>query len=332
MTGEADRRIPLTILGGFLGSGKTTWIRHHLHHGEMADALLVVNEAADVPVDDMLLFRSSQVRVLAGGCACCENREGLIELLRAYCDELVAPGADANSRCGVVLETSGLADPGPIVDALRSDPVLTHHLVVRDIIVAVDAIHGLGYLRDEALGRRQVESADRLILTKADAVEGDDLAHLAATLAGLNPGAEITASAMGSPAPLPEWQHLSPEPIGQTSVGQGGPVISTTLDLEAEDDWTSFGVWLSALLHARGEDIVRVKGIVRTPSGRLLLQSVRRVVQSPEILPDHVGAGSDDNSLVFIGRGFRQQDLKRSLKRFTGNEVARARTHETQLD
>src|SRR5690606_23168129 len=91
MASEGDRRVPLTLIGGFLGSGKTTWLRHRLHHGEMAESLVVVNEAADVPVDDMLLFRSSEVRLLAGGCACCSGRERMVALLREYCDQRVDP-------------------------------------------------------------------------------------------------------------------------------------------------------------------------------------------------------------------------------------------------
>src|SRR5690606_23663230 len=91
MRSGKDRRVPLTLLGGFLGSGKTTWLRHQLHHGEMAESLVIVNEAADVPVDDMLLFRSSEIRLLAGGCACCDGRERMIALLRQFCNQRVDP-------------------------------------------------------------------------------------------------------------------------------------------------------------------------------------------------------------------------------------------------
>ena len=85
-------------------------------------------------------------------------------------------------------------------------------------------------------------------------------------------------------------------------------------------DWSAFTLWLSALLHARGDDLVRVKGVIRTPAGRLLLQTVRRVVQSPEILPDQTDTGQDD-SIVFIGRGYRPADLERSLHRFLGRPL-----------
>jgi G3E family GTPase len=317
MTRGRDGRIPLTLIGGFLGSGKTTWLRHQLHHGAMADALVIVNEAADVPVDDMLLFRSSEIRVLAGGCACCEGRERLVETLREFCDQRVDSTYQGGRFEHIVLETSGLADPGPIVDAISGDPVLMHHIRVQEIIVAVDALHGLSYLAREPLGRRQVETADRLIVTKVDAAGPEALKRLAATLRALNPSAALGASAMGSPANLPDFAGVEAEALPGEGEATDAPVLSTVLRLEDASDWTAFATWLSAVLHARGDDIIRVKGVVRTPAGRLLLQSVRRVVQAPEMLPDAVTEGKDDNCIVFIGKGFRQRDLEASLGYFT---------------
>ena len=309
-------RIPLTIVGGFLGSGKTTWLRHQLHHGLMQDALVMVNEAAAVPVDDMLLYLSTQIRVLAGGCACCQGLDDLIAALRAYCDARVGGKAEGPVLDHVVLETSGLADPGPIVAAIRADPVLVHHLNVAEIVVIVDALHGLRYLADEPLATRQIETADRLIVTKSDAAEPEALRRLIATLIAINPGAVMEGAVMGSPAALPDPDDA--RPVALASAYGTTPVLSTVLALDEGTDWTAFGIWLSALLHVRGDDIVRVKGVVRTPQGRLLLQSVRRAVQSPEILPDHVIAGKDDNSVVFIGRDFDQGRLRRSLAHFVG--------------
>jgi G3E family GTPase len=89
------------------------------------------------------------------------------------------------------------------------------------------------------------------------------------------------------------------------------------LALGDDIDWTAFSVWLSALLHARGDDVLRVKGVVRTPADRLLLQSVRRIVQSPEILPEQDETREDD-VVVVIGRGYRAEDLRRSLAHFAG--------------
>ena len=321
MSAAADGRMKLTVLGGFLGSGKTTWLRHQLHHGLLKDAFVIVNEAADLPVDNLLLGASSRLAVLAGGCACCETLDQLLRMLREVADRRVgAAGPAAPGLERLVLETSGLADPGRIVEAIRADPVLVYHIVVSETVVAVDAIHGLDQLRAEPLGRRQVEVADRLVVTKIDEAPGSSLTILLATLHTLNPGAAISGAVRGSPEPLPDAREAAAEPLPDTEGGvAAAPIFATKLILDETIDWTAFTVWLSALLHARGDDVMRVKGVVRTPGGRLLLQSVRRAVQSPEILPDDGDPESrDDGAIVVIGRGYRADDLSRSLRRFAG--------------
>lgn len=320
MSETGDGRMRLTVLGGFLGSGKTTWLRHQLHHGRMKDALVIINEAAEVPVDDALLRRSARLRVLAGGCACCDGRDGLVALLREICDARVGGDDSLAGIDHVVLETSGLADPGPIVDTIRTDPILIHHLKVDEIVIAIDALYALEQMRREPLTLRQIETADRLVVTKIDAAGADALASLVATLDTLNPGAAISGAAMGSGADLPDTQGVAPVAVerveGETAAG---PIAATRLDLGPDTDWPAFSIWLSALLHARGDDIMRVKGVVRTPAGRLLLQSVRKVVQQPEIVPEEGTKGTeDDNSVVVIGRGYRAEDLRKSLAYFTG--------------
>ncbi len=205
----------LTVLGGFLGSGKTTWLRHQLHAGVFRDAFIVVNEAAEMPVDDALLGRSSRMAVLAGGCACCTAREDMIALLRRLADERSRMASTDDRLQEIVLETSGLADPGAIVQTIHSDPVLVHHLVVRETVVAVDALHALDHLRRDPLGRSQIEVADRLIITKVDESGPGALATLAATLRRINPGAAISGSARGSEAALPSFEDAARRPAAR---------------------------------------------------------------------------------------------------------------------
>ena len=161
---------------------------------------MVVNKAADTPVDSGLLAGSMRLRVLAGGCACCQTRPALVKLLRDICDDRVGGDASTPRIDRIVLETSGLADPARIAESIVTDPVLQHHIVVGEIIVMVDAVHGLGHMRDEELGRRQIETADMLVVTKVDAAEREPLRRLIATLRALNPGATLSGSVMGSPA------------------------------------------------------------------------------------------------------------------------------------
>lgn len=316
----SDTRLRLRILGGYLGSGKTTWLRHQLHvNGFGPSVHVVVNEAAETPVDDALLKQAEGVTLLAGGCCCCVGRAEMIAALRDLCDARSRVSADQPRLQQIILETSGLADPGAIVEAIQTDPVLVNHIVLAETIVAVDALHALAQLASEPLGRRQVGAADRLILTKVDAAPPATLASLRATLALLNGHATVSAASLGEEVGLPPLA-AEVRPADLPLLGPDdtrGPIVPTHVAIPANIDWSVFTLWLSALLHARGEDLVRVKGVVRTPAGRLLLQTVRKVVQSPEILPEQAD-GRNDNVIVFIGRGYRPADLGRSLHRFLG--------------
>jgi G3E family GTPase len=315
-----EGRIRLTVLGGYLGSGKTTWLRHQLHSGAFEDAFVIVNEAAETPVDDALLAKAARLAVLAGGCACCAGRAQFIACLRDLCNKRSKQDSGEARLRHIVLETSGLADPGAILEAIRGDPVLVHHVMVSEVLVTVDALHALEQLRSEALGRRQIEAASRFIVTKLDQAPERDVRILLATLRALNPDAALTGSTMGSDISLPEFASVAAEKLPPLlGTENQAPIFPARIVLEDAIDWTAFSVWLSALLHARGKDVVRVKGVVRTPAGRLLVQTVRHIVQSPEILPGQDGAGTrEDNIIVVIGRGYDADDLTTSLRFFAG--------------
>ena len=127
----SDTRLRLTILGGYLGSGKTTWLRHQIHAASFGARLhVIVNEAAQTAVDDALLAQATGLTLLAGGCCCCTGRAELIAALRQICDARSRISADLPRLQHVVLETSGLADPAAIVAAIQSDPVLVRHILV----------------------------------------------------------------------------------------------------------------------------------------------------------------------------------------------------------
>jgi G3E family GTPase len=316
MSESREGRMRLMLLGGFLGSGKTTWLRHQLHQGLLEDAHVIVNEAAATPVDDALLKGMASIEVLSGGCACCEARGELVARLVRLCD-LRSGAASSEARLErVALETSGLADPAAILEAIGAHPVLVHHIVVSETIVCIDALHGLAQFRSEPLSRRQAAVADRLIVTKLDKADTSETARLVVTLRVLNPGARIEGAIKGSPVALQLSADAEPETLPDLDGAPSDPIFPTRLILGDGVDWTAFGVWLSALLYARGEDVMRVKGVVRTPAGRLLLQSVRKVVQSPEVLPPQ--EDREDDTIVVIGRGYESADLRRSLERFAG--------------
>lgn len=310
-----DGRLRLTILGGYLGSGKTTWLRHQLYEGGFGKAHILINEAAETPVDDTLLAsQSAGVTMLSGGCACCTGKDDLVNALKALCDAHSRQKPEDRKTAQIVLETSGLADPAAILDAIQQDSVLVHHIRVAEIIVLVDAMNAADQLRTEHLGRAQIEAADRIILTKVDAVPDAVLATVVATVRHLNPVARIEAAVKGEPFALPDLPAVPPYDLPRISDG-GEPIQPTKIDIPDDVDWATFSIWLSALIYARGDDLVRVKGVFDTPAGPLLLQAVRKSVQPPEFLPPE--AAQRQNQIVFIGRGYKGDDLRRSLDYFT---------------
>jgi len=172
-------------------------------------------------------------------------------------------------------------------------------------------------LSEEPLGRQQIEAADRLLLTKVDTVTQESLCGLVGTLKILNPAATLTAAVKGIEQALQIDPWVPPVALPAFSGSDTrNPVVPLRIDIDPSIDWAAFSVWLSALLHARGKDIVRVKGVLNSPAGHLLLQAVRSSVQSPEILPK--SASNYNNSIVFIGRGFTADALRSSLRHFVG--------------
>jgi G3E family GTPase len=265
---------------------------------------VIVNEAASVAVDDALLSAAQGVTVLAGGSVCSEGRPALIAALRALADRRSAGEALGE----VILETSGLADPAAILSALIDDPVVARHFRLKETIVLVDAVNGAADLAAGAFAIRQIRAASRLIVTKTDAASPFVVARVAAMLTHLNPVAEVSAAVAGVTVPLPD------QPAELLPLGEGTrPVTAVTLALSVTADWAALSLWLSALLHAHGDRLIRIKGVIRTPAGRLLIQTVRHHVQPPEILPEGLG---QDHRLAVIGEAPDVAILQSSLARF----------------
>lgn len=294
----------LTILAGFLGAGKTTWLRHQRHIGAFADCHIIVNEAADQAVDDLLLQDAARLSLIAGGCVCCDARDRLKRVLHQICDaQSIGQGPSE-----ILLETSGLAEPAAIVAMLAADPILQRHIRLQEVIVLVDAREAPAQIGREPLCRAQIGAADRIILTKIDQTP-QPLHALRLGLAALAPAAKVTAAVQGVAVDLPALDPKA-QPL-RWAQARGEPIIAHTLDLTGVD-WPSLSVWLSALVHQHGENILRIKGIVDTPAGSLLLQSVGRTIQPPEQRSDPPGR------LVVIGRGTSLCALTASLRLWAG--------------
>jgi G3E family GTPase len=302
--------MPVTVLTGFLGSGKTTLLSRLLAHPEMGETAVIVNELGEVAIDHHLLRQVDERTVVLGnGCVCCTLRGDLADELRELLGRRDRGEIPPFGR--VVVETTGLADPAPILYTLLAEPVVKHHFKLERVIATVDAVNGLR----ESESVRQAAAADTLVVTKTDLEAAGDVR---ATLERLNPTAEVVEASFGDIEPdllfAPGGRGL--RPVSTANGHAHGDVTSCVLFLEETVDWTAFGIWLTMLLQSRGNDILRVKGLLNVGSPEpLLLNGVQHVVHPPE----HLDTWPDDDRrsrIVFIGRGFTAEELSASLLAF----------------
>jgi len=303
-------KTPVTLVTGFLGSGKTTLIARLLAHPDMGETAVIVNELGEVGIDHHLLRRVDERTVLLGsGCVCCTLRGDLADELRDLDSRRARGEIPAFRR--VVVETTGLADPAPIVYTLAAEPVVRHHFELDGIVATVDALNGL--VEPESV--KQAAIADVVVVTKSDVADPDPVE---ARVRALNPAAEIVEASFGEidPARLFDRERGDPRELAIPEQHGHDGIRPFCLYLDEQLDWTAFGIWLTMLLQARGSDLLRVKGLLNVGGdGPLLLNGVQHVVHPPEHLP----AWPDDDRrsrLVFIGRGLDREDVERSLLAF----------------
>jgi G3E family GTPase len=307
--------LPVTVLTGFLGSGKTTLLARLLGRPELGETAVIVNELGKVAIDHHLLRRvDERTVVLANGCVCCTRRGDLADELLDLLDRRAR--AELPPFVRVVVETTGLADPAPIVATLAHDPVVRHHFELDRVITTVDAVNGLATLDREPESLRQAAVADRLIVTKSDLAQPAAVEQLEARLGALNPVAPVLAVSFGDcdPEALLGGHRVDPRDVEVTGTPHTNGVRAFAVVLDEPLDWTAFGVWLTMLLQARGQDVLRVKGLLDVGGdGPLLVNGVQHVVHPPA----HLDAWPDDDCrsrLVFIARGIEPRQLEASLR------------------
>ncbi|SEP73851.1 GTPase, G3E family [Devosia sp. YR412] len=307
----------INLLTGFLGSGKTTLLQRLLDYPDLSGAAVLINEFGEVGLDHQLLDRiDANVVLMKSGCLCCTVRgeiaDALLNLhsLRARGE---VPWFDR-----VVIETTGLADPYPVLSTIRAHPVLRSHFSAGTVIATVDAVNGHGLLatRQEAL--QQVAAADVVILTKGDLVAPETVADLTAMLTAINPTASVRDAAgidadMVLDAHAGRLRDLPVLPLAGHShhAGESGTVQSFSIVTDQQLDWTVFGIWLTMLLHRHGDKVLRVKGILNIAGDDrpVAVHGVQRLVHPPV----HMSGWPDADRrsrLVFI-----MQDLDPALVR-----------------
>jgi G3E family GTPase len=341
---EYEKLLPVNLITGFLGSGKTTLLNRLLKAPELANTAVLVNEFGAVGLDHLLLEAvDGETVLLQSGCVCCTIRGDLADAIRALLSKRERGEVPRFAR--LAIETTGLADPAPIVSTLIAEPVLRHHVRLGSIITTVDAVNGFLHLEDNPEAVKQVAVADRLVVTKTDLAGPDAVGRLEAALRRLNPTAPILDAVAGPWAPeelmasdvydpahqrgeVARWLREAARPAhhGHDPNRHGDDIRAFCLTFEQPLDWTAFGIWLTMLLHAHGENVLRVKGIlnvvgVPTP---VVIHGVQHVVHPPAHLDRWQG---DDrrSRIVFIVRGLEQDLIERSLAAFHRQaEVERA--------
>ncbi|WP_420347649.1 CobW family GTP-binding protein [Pelagibius sp.] len=196
----SHQRLPVSLLTGFLGSGKTTLLNHLVQQPELAKTLVIINEFGETGLDHELVERSSEDMVLLqSGCLCCTIRSDLIDTMRSLFLRRVRGEIPEFDR--VVIETTGLADPAPILHTLMTDPLIAARYRLDGVITTIDAANGQQTLDRQVESVKQAAVADRLLLTKTDLVEPDAVAALIQRLSALNPGAPVIRTINGTVDP-----------------------------------------------------------------------------------------------------------------------------------
>jgi G3E family GTPase len=335
--------IPVTLLTGFLGSGKTTVLNHVLQQPGMAETAVIVNEFGEIGIDHLLVERATdEVVLLNSGCLCCTVRSDIADTLL---DLFVGR---ANARLPqfrrVVIETTGLADPAPILHTLISDPLVAARYSLDGVVTTVDAVNGAGTLDRQPEAVKQAAVADRLLLTKADLADRAAAAALTARLAALNPSAPIVRVAQGAidPALLfnlgfydPQTKSVDVQRWLRDEAFEAGHEHDhdhEQLDVNRHDErirafcitrdepisWAALSTWLDALATMRGDDLLRLKAIVALsdrPGEPVVVHGVQHLFHPPVLLPQWP---SDDHRtrMVFITRDLPREAIEKTLAAF----------------
>ncbi len=312
--------IPVSIITGFLGSGKTTLLARLMRDPAMGRTAVIINEFGEIALDHDLIETSEESFVqLSNGCLCCNVRSDLTLTLSDLAARRAQGTIPPFER--VVIETSGLADPAPILHALMTDRDLNGVYALDGVITTVDALLGITTLDHHEESRRQAAVADRIVITKTDA-DGANADAVRQRLAQLNPGAAVTDAgttitpsllfghgwyeAGGKHPDVGAWlahdaaahaHHAHTDDIASFSIVRDAPLHAVTLAL-----------LLSALAENHGADLLRMKGIVNVhedPQRPAVIHGVQHVYHAPVWLPRWP---SDDRRtrMVFIGRNLRE--------------------------
>ncbi len=329
-------KLPVSLITGFLGSGKTTLLRHLLRDPGMNRAAVIINEFGEVGIDHELVASSSEnMTLLSNGCLCCTVRTDLQETLRELFIKRRAGEVIDFDR--VFIETTGLADPVPVLHTLQTDGMLGAQYRLDCVVTLVDAVNGLQNLDDTPEAAKQAAVADRIVITKSDIAPPAAVATLEARLQQMNPYAARTVAINGevdvgflrdigprstraTPKDLDRWLAPSGEarPAEGAYLGErvrsgahDASIRSFCLWFDKPFTWDTFSAAVQVLTSLRGTDLLRVKGLVNVAgeSGPVVVQGAQHVFHPPVTL--EAWSGTDRRSrIVFITRNLSRESVE----------------------
>ena len=350
---KSAERVPVALITGFLGSGKTTLLNHVLQDARMARSLVLVNEFGEIGLDHLFVQAvDGDMVLLQSGCLCCTIRGDLDATLRDIARKRFNNQMAPFER--VLIETTGLADPTPIVALLLNSPMISHDYRLDAVVTTVDAVHGVDQLDRQEEAVRQAAVADRLLLTKTDITDAAQRAAIIARLRALNPGAPLHEVRQGhiDPALLFDAGPFDPAGKGDRVLGwlnaeahdvhdhhahhgehahdhhSQGPahadvnrhdarIGSFCLTFDQPLDWDMFNGWLSAVRASWGEQLLRVKGVLDVvgETQPLVIHGVHRTFHPPTLLAAWPSADRRSR-IVFITRDLARGPVEESWRVF----------------
>ena len=336
--------IPVTLLTGFLGAGKTTLLNRLLRHPDLADTAVLINEFGEVGLDHLLVERlDGDTVLLNAGCLCCTVRGDLVRALHDLAERI----AQGQAIRRVVVETTGLADPAPILQTLMSDPRVLQRFRLDGVVTLVDAATGMATLDTQPEAVKQAAVADRLVLTKSDLATPEQRAALVARLRALNPGAPLRAAVQGDIAPaellecglydatrkhpdVRRWldaeafaaqEHAHHHHHHDVS-RHDARIHSFCLSFDEPLPWDGLSTWLEVLTMTRGESVLRIKGILNLEGQDqpIAIHGVQHLFHPPVKLAgwpqDAQGVEDRHSRLVFILRDLDRATVEKGLNAF----------------
>jgi G3E family GTPase len=331
-------KIPVTVLTGFLGAGKTTLLNRLLKAPEMAGTAVLINEFGEIGLDHLLVERLDEDTVLLNaGCLCCTVRGDLVRALRD-----LARRAEAGQEIRrVVVETTGLADPAPILQTLMSDPVALSAYALDGVVTLVDAAAGMATLDTQVEAVKQASMADRIVLSKTDLAPPGMAERLDRRLAALNPLAPRIRAVAGDVSPsallgaggfalegrIPEvaaWMAAEEHHHHDHGHHHHDPnrhdagIHAFGLTFDAPLPWEGIATWLEMLAVTRGESVLRVKGMLNIAGEErpVVVHGVQHLFHPPVRMAAWPAGHDRKSRITFVLRNLPREVVERGLAAF----------------